>query len=82
MLSFSSDPLTEALHERQRQLEKLLALDDLVVRAVAALKAQGLESPFLKPFVVARLNPLRFKRGGTGEFDPVLDKMIASAEKF
>ena len=32
--------------------------------AMKKLKERGFESPYLRPFVVARINPLRFKRGG------------------
>jgi ParB family chromosome partitioning protein len=50
--------------------------------AVTALKARGFESPYLKPFVVARINPLRFTRGAKAEFDETVDRMIAAALKF
>ena len=46
------------------------------------LKARGFESPYLKAFVVARINPLRFKRGAKAEFDETLDKMLAAARRF
>lgn len=50
-------------------------------QAVAALKSRGFESPYLKPFVVARINPIRFKRG-EADFDETLDKMLAAARRF
>jgi ParB family chromosome partitioning protein len=46
------------------------------------LKAKGMVSPYLKNFVVARLNFLRFKKGGTAEFDPTIAKMIEMARRF
>jgi ParB family chromosome partitioning protein len=49
--------------------------------AVARLKERGFESPYLKAFVVARINPLRFQRKPTADFDETIDKMIASATK-
>jgi ParB family transcriptional regulator, chromosome partitioning protein len=49
---------------------------------VNGLKEKGLTSPYLKNFVVARINFLRFKRDGTFEFDPTIDKLIESAKKF
>jgi ParB family chromosome partitioning protein len=49
---------------------------------VAALKAKGLTSPYLKPFVVARINPIRFSKATEFDFDEVTDKMLASAGKF
>ena len=47
--------------------------------AVTALKERGFESPYLKAFVVARINPLRFQRKPTADFDETIDKMIGGA---
>lgn len=79
--TFLEVPLPEALEIREARASKLLELDDAVSEAVTALKERGFESPYLKAFVVARVNPLRFKRGAGGEFDEIVDKMIASARK-
>jgi ParB family chromosome partitioning protein len=49
---------------------------------VKALKGRGVESPYLKAFVVARINPLRFQRKPTVDFDETIDKMLASARRF
>ena len=68
--------------ERRLRADKLLELNDLVNEAVTSLKAKGMESPYLKAFVVARINPLRFQRKPTADFDETIDKMIASARKF
>ena len=46
------------------------------------LKGRGFESPYLKAFVVARVNPLRFQRGGSPEFNATIEKMIAAALRF
>jgi ParB family chromosome partitioning protein len=46
------------------------------------LKAKGLTSPYLKPFVVARVNPIRFSKATEFDFDEVMDKMTSSAKKF
>jgi ParB family chromosome partitioning protein len=80
--SFLEDPLPAALEVRARRAAKLLELDDAVSAAVDMLKERGFDSPYLKAFVVARVNPLRFKRGATGEFDEIIDKMTASARDF
>ena len=50
--------------------------------AVEKLKAKGLTSPYLKPFVVARVNYTRFSKATSFDFDETLDKIIASAQKF
>ncbi|HVN76085.1 MAG TPA: ParB N-terminal domain-containing protein [Thermoanaerobaculaceae bacterium] len=74
--------LPAALAEREGRADRLLVLDDAVGEAVKALKARGFESPYLKAFVVARINPLRFQRGGSPEFDATVEKMVASARRF
>ena len=75
-------PLAEALETRAQRAAKLLELDDAVAAAVAALKEKGLTSPYLKAFVVARLNPLRFRKGATMTADAALDAMLSAAQKF
>jgi ParB family chromosome partitioning protein len=59
-----------------------LKLDDAVGAAVEKLKAKGFTSPYLKPFVVSRVNYTRFSKATSFDFDEALDKIIASAAKF
>lgn len=80
--SFLDDSMAKALKERERRGNKVLALDDAVGKIVESLKAKGLTSPYLKPFVVARINPIRFSKATEFDFDEVIDKMSASAKKF
>jgi ParB family chromosome partitioning protein len=76
-------PMAEALKIREARADKLLELDDAVVRVVTALKDKGFQSPYLKNFVVARINFLRFKKDDSPvEFDPTVAKMLASVQKF
>jgi ParB family chromosome partitioning protein len=49
---------------------------------VQKLKARGFTSPYLRPFVVARVNPIRFSTSTEFDVDEVLDKMLRSAGKF
>jgi len=79
---FLDEPMTKALKERERRGRKILALDDAVGAVVEKLKAKGLTSPYLKPFVVARVNYTRFSKATSFDFDETLDKIIASAKKF
>ncbi len=79
---FLSSRLAESIKVRHERAARLLELDEAVNQAVKALKDRGFESPYLKAFVVARINPLRFKRGATADFDETIDKMLASARKF
>jgi ParB family chromosome partitioning protein len=79
---FLEEPFPKALKERERRAAKVLKLDDAVSKVVAALKGRGLTSPYLKPFVVARVNPIRFSKSTEFDFDEVMDKMTSSAAKF
>jgi ParB family chromosome partitioning protein len=80
---FFDVPLPKALERRTARAEKILELDRAVGEAVAALKERGMQSPYLRAFVVARINPLRFARGSTTpEFDATISKMITSARNF
>jgi len=80
---FIKDSLRAALEARQARAQTLLALDDLVVQKVEALKARGLTSPYLKSFVVARINPIRFrpKEAEPLSFDETFDRMTKAAGK-
>jgi ParB family chromosome partitioning protein len=79
---FLDDPIGKALKERERRGAKVLKVDDAINKIVSALKAKGLTSPYLKPFVVARVNPIRFSKATEFDFDEVIDKMIAAAGRF
>jgi ParB family chromosome partitioning protein len=83
--AFQAKKLPAALALREARAQQLLELDDAVAAAVEALKARGLESPYLKAFVVARVNPIRFVKPDAAarpDYDATLEKMLASARKF
>jgi ParB family transcriptional regulator, chromosome partitioning protein len=69
----------ESYAERERRAELVLGLDDAVNAAVARLKEAGLTSPYLKSFVVARVNPLRFIKGPPPAFDDLMATMTKRA---
>ena len=79
---FLDDRITDALRERERRAARVLAIDDQVGRIVDALKKRGLTSPYLRPFVVARINPIRFSTSTEFDFDDVMEKMQRKASKF
>jgi ParB family chromosome partitioning protein len=79
---FLAEPLPEALETRNARAQAVLALDDEVTAAVERCKAKGLESPYLRAFVVARVNPLRFKKDAAAEFDETIASMTNAAKKF
>ena len=71
--------MSKSLKLREQHADKLLELDELVGEAVKKLKAAGWTSGYLKPIVVARVNPLRFAKPGKDEkadFDKTIAKMI------
>ncbi len=80
--AFLDEPLPKALATRQRRAGDLLALDDAVATAVAELKERGFESPYLKAFVVARVNPIRFHKGAAAGYEETIAKMLSAAKRF
>ena len=79
---FLDEAMPKALRERERRGAKVLTLDDAVAAVVTALKERGMTSPYLKAFVVARVNPIRFSKSTEFDFDEVMDKMIGAAQRF
>jgi ParB family chromosome partitioning protein len=84
--TFSDETLADNLELRETHAEKLLELDEAVTAAVGRLKESGFTSGYLKPIVVARVNPLRFLKSDAStpppDFDKTIDKMIDGAKKF
>jgi ParB family chromosome partitioning protein len=82
--TFSTEAMTKSLVMRGAHADKLLILDEAVSKAAAKLKEAGWTSGYLKPIVVARVNPLRFVKpgGDPPDFDKTIDKMIDGAQKF
>lgn len=84
--TFSTDPMAKSLKLREAHADKLLELDEAVALAVQRLKESGFTSGYLKPIVVARVNPLRFVKAGKDDakpdFDKTIEKMIEGAKKF
>jgi ParB family transcriptional regulator, chromosome partitioning protein len=82
--AFLKNPLAAAMIMRRERARIVLALDDQIVQQVEALKAKGLTSPYLKSFVVARVNPVRFrpKDAAPLSFDEAFDRMATATAKF
>jgi ParB family chromosome partitioning protein len=77
--AFLEEKLSAATAERERRAGVVLAFDDAVAEAVARLKERGFDSPYLKAFVVARVNPLRFMKGAAPSFDDLFAQMTKRA---
>jgi ParB family transcriptional regulator, chromosome partitioning protein len=79
---FSDGPLSKAIKEHERHAEMLIDLDARVAEVVAKLKARGFMSPYLRAFVVGRINPLRWIQGEPPPLEDVLKTMRERAAKF
>src|ERR1700735_5644027 len=55
---FSEKTLTVSLRERADLAARLLEIDQRVKRIVTALQERGMKSPYLRNYVVARINPV------------------------
>src|SRR5687767_7764127 len=62
LTDFSDEHLSKAIKEHEKAADLLMELDEKVSAAVAKLKAKGFVSPYLRTFVVSRINPLRFMK--------------------
>jgi len=79
---FSPEPLRKAMAVHEKRAEQLFDLDARVTEVVERLKERGLVSPYLRAFVVARINPLRWIKDEPPPLDEVLKTMRERAAKF
>jgi ParB family chromosome partitioning protein len=85
---FSERPLAASLREREDHAARLLEIDAQVKKIIAALQQRGFKSPYLRNYVVARINPVRFHKAKKGETKPpmplaqALTRMTAAARTF
>jgi len=80
--AFSDEPIRAAMKVHERRAALLLELEEKVAAAVAKLKERGLQSPYLRAFVVARVNPLRWIQGEFPPAEKVLETMRDRAARF
>ena len=80
--AFFDRKLKDALEERKERAALLQKVDARVSEIVDQLKAKGLKSPYLRAFVVARVNPLAFSKREKAPFDATFAKMLEKAESF
>jgi ParB family chromosome partitioning protein len=80
--TFSDAPIGEAIEEHEKLARLTLEVEEKVVAAVAKLRERGLVSPYLRSFVVARINPLRWIQGELPPAEKVLTTMRDRAAKF
>lgn len=79
---FSDEPLRSALKHHEKRASMVLDLEEKVAAVVKKLKERGLVSPYLRSFVVARINPLRWIKGEPPPLEDVLKTMRERVVKF
>ena len=80
--TFSDEPIAKAIKRHEKTAELLMDLDARVTEAVKKLKEKGFISPYLRTFVVARINPLRWIQGDPPPLEEVLKTMRDRAARF
>ena len=80
--AFTGEPLKKAIALHEQRAGMVFDLDQHVAEAVAKLKARGLVSPYLRTFVVARINPLRWIKDNPPPLEEVLATMRDRAARF
>jgi ParB family chromosome partitioning protein len=80
--TFSDEPLRTALKLHEKHASLVLDLEEKVAAVVKKLKERGLVSPYLRSFVVARINPLRWIKDEPPPLEEVLETMRQRAARF
>src|SRR5580704_6556164 len=80
--TFTDELLRAAVKDHEKRATMVLDLEEKVAAAVKKLKERGLVSPYLRSFVVARINTLRWIKGEPPPLEEVLKSMRERAEKF
>jgi ParB family chromosome partitioning protein len=78
----SDEPLKKTVRDHEKRADTVLDLEEKVADVVKRLKERGLTSPYLRTFVVARINPLRWIKGEPPPLEEVLKTMRERAAKF
>ena len=85
---FATGTLPKSLQQREGWAARLAEIDARVKEIVNELKERGFKSPYLRNYIVARINPVRFHRAKKNSTQPpmaigaALTRMAASARKF
>jgi ParB family chromosome partitioning protein len=85
---FSERTLAASLREREGYASRLLEIDARAKKIIEMLQTRGFKSPYLRNYVVARINPVRFHKSKKGDTKPpmpiaqALLRMAAAAKNF
>jgi ParB family chromosome partitioning protein len=80
--TFTDEPIRAAVKDHEQRATMVMDLEEKVAAAVKKLKERGLVSPYLRAFVVARINPLRWMKGEPPPLEEVLKTMRERAARF
>jgi ParB family chromosome partitioning protein len=80
--TFTDDPLRAAIKQHEKHAGMVLDLEEKVAAVVKKLKERGLVSPYLRSFVVARINPLRWIKGDPPPLEEVFKTMRERVGRF
>ena len=81
LTELSDESLSKALKQHEKVATMILDLDEKVAEVVKKLKAKGFVSPYLKTFVVARSNPLRFMKEPP-QLEDLIKTITGKVERF
>jgi ParB family transcriptional regulator, chromosome partitioning protein len=79
---FLDEPLQDALEEREQRAAQVERADEFLNALVARAKKRGLTHPYLKPYIVARCNPLTRARKNVPSCKAALESMCRALELF
>jgi ParB family transcriptional regulator, chromosome partitioning protein len=85
---FSERTLVVSLRERENYAARLLEIDAQAKKVIEMLQKRGFKSPYLRNYVVARINPVRFHKTKKGDTQPpmpiaqALTRMAAAVKNF
>jgi ParB family chromosome partitioning protein len=85
---FNERTLAASLREREGFASRLLEIEAQTKRIIQTLQKRGFKSPYLRNYVVARINPVRFHKVKKGDDRPpmplaqALTRMAAAAKNF
>src|SRR5882724_3404595 len=85
---FSERTLAASLREREGYASRLLQIDAQAKKIIDTLQKRGFKSPYLRSYVVARINPVRFHKSKKGDTKPpmplaqALTRMAAAVKNF
>ena len=80
--NFTDEPVRSAIKDHEKRAAMVLDLEEKVGAVVKKLKERGLVSPYLRSFVVARINPLRWIKDEPPSLEEVLKTMRGRIGKF